>query len=221
MKSPAASDDFDLPTIGREQKPPFTVAEMKAILAALDHFPIITVGPHANDEEHHTRRVQVTRALVLLQRWSGLSLQDALSLERSKLRPDNRLLLRRTKTAEDVFVKLPDHVADLLRDLPRDNGHFFWDYERRSMDSFEQYIQKELRRLFAVAGIKKATSHRFRHTFAVEGLNAGISYEDMARLLGHSDPRTTRKYYDAWVEARQKKLEDVVVASWARQDMLQ
>lgn len=222
IKSPAASEDFDLPTLGREQKPPFTVAEMKAILAAIDKLPLVTRGKNAYSAEHQARRTQMLRALILLMRWSGLSLQDALSLERHKLRPDNRLLLRRTKTAEDVFVKLPDHVADLLRVLPRDNGHFFWDNpDRYLMHSFEVFVMLELRRIFKIAGIKTASSHRFRHTFAVEGLNHGISYDDMARLLGHADSRTTRRYYDAWVESRQRKLEDVVVASWATQDMLQ
>lgn len=220
-KSPAAHQDFDLPKIGREQKQPFTVDEMKALLAAIDQLRPITRGKKPVMGDYQKTRLQKLRALILLMRWSGLALQDALGLERVKLQASNRLFLYRTKTGEDVFVKLPLHVADMLRALPRTNGHFFWNIESRTMDSLINHTNKELRRIAKIAGIKDGSkSHRFRHTFAVEGLNAGIGYPEMARLLGH-DERTLHEYYDAWVESRQQKLEDVVAASWAQQDMLQ
>ncbi len=218
---PAAHEDFNLSPIGREQKQPFTVDEMKAILAAIDKLPVVTRGENAFDHDHQQVRQQKLRALILLMRWSGLALQDALSLERDKLQANDRLLLYRTKTGEEVFVKLPPHVARLLRELPRTNGHFFWNIESRRMDAFMVHINNELHRVAKIAGVKDGSkSHRFRHTFAVQGLNAGIGYPEMARLMGH-DERTLHAYYDSWVESRQQKLEDVVAASWSRQDMLQ
>ena len=50
-------------------------------------------------------------------------------------------------------------------------------------------------------------SHRFRHTFAVEMLLAGVPIERVSILLGHKTVRTTEKYYSAWVKERQTRLE--------------
>lgn len=219
-KSPAAHEDFNLPKIGREQKQPFTVVEMKALLAAIEQLPPVTRGLMAGNAEYHQTRLQKLHALILLMRWSGLALTDALSLERDRLTITNRLLLYRMKTGEEVFVKLPDYVAKELRAIPHSNGHFFWNIESRRMDSFLVHINTELRRIAEIAGVKDGSkSHRFRHTFAVEGLNAGIGYPEMARLLGH-DEKTLHEYYDAWVEMRQQTLEDIVVASWKKQEMV-
>jgi integrase/recombinase XerD len=47
------------------------------------------------------------RALVLLMRWSGLSIRDAVTLERSRVDAKGSLLLRRAKTGVPVYVPLP------------------------------------------------------------------------------------------------------------------
>jgi integrase/recombinase XerD len=65
------------------------------------------------------------RALVLLMRWSGLSILDAVTLER-RLDGD-RLLLYRHKTKVAVYVPLPPLVTSLLHTLPNSNPrYFFW-----------------------------------------------------------------------------------------------
>jgi integrase len=53
-------------------------------------------------------------------------------------------------------------------------------------------------------------SHRFRHTFAVEMLLAGVPIERVSILLGHRTQRTTEKYYSAWVKERKQRLETEV-----------
>ena len=69
------------------------------------------------DFEHRALRL---RALILLMRWSGLSILDAVTLERQRLQ-GHRPLLYRHKTKVPVFVPLPLNIATLLRELP--NSH--------------------------------------------------------------------------------------------------
>jgi len=70
------------------------------------------------------------RALLLLMRWSGLAIRDAVTLERERLNKDDELLLYRAKTGVPVFVKLPPDVAKALREVPRgpkpNPRYFFW-----------------------------------------------------------------------------------------------
>jgi integrase/recombinase XerD len=58
------------------------------------------------------------RVLTLLMRWSGLSIRDAITLERDRLNKSDELFLYRSKTGVPVFVKLPPDVAKALREVP-------------------------------------------------------------------------------------------------------
>ena len=57
-------------------------------------------------------------------------------------------------------------------------------------------------------------AHRFRDTFSVELLLAGVPIERVAILLGHQSVRITEKHYAPWVRARQEQLEADVRRTW-------
>ena len=57
-------------------------------------------------------------------------------------------------------------------------------------------------------------AHRFRDTFAVGLLQAGIPMERVSVLLGHSSIKVTEKHYSPWVRARQEQLEADVRRTW-------
>lgn len=57
------------------------------------------------------------RILVLLMRWSGLRISDAVALERTRL-VGNNLFLYQAKTGLLVYVPLPPDVAESLRNIP-------------------------------------------------------------------------------------------------------
>lgn len=65
------------------------------------------------------------------------------------------------------------------------------------------------------AKIKGGHSHRFRDTFAVELLLAGVPLETVSLLLGHSSVKITEKHYKPWVRSLQRKLEDDVKRAWS------
>ncbi len=164
------------------------------------------------------------RVLTLLMRWSGLRIRDALTLERSRLSDDNKLLLYQAKTGHPVYVPLPPDIAEALRALPpgaRPNPlYFFWSGNGLPKTAVADW-QRSYRRLFELAGIKKANGslkrchpQMFRDTFAVEMLLAGVPLEQVSMLLGHKSIRVTEKHYAPWVRARQEQLELSVQRAW-------
>ena len=67
---------------------------------------------------------------------------------------------------------------------------------------------------FFVHGAVDGHAHRFRDTFSVEFLLAGVPIERVAILLGHQSVRITEKHYAPWVRARQEQLEADVRRTW-------
>jgi len=55
-------------------------------------------------------------------------------------------------------------------------------------------IQRAVQRFAKIAGIRQVTPHTLRHSFAKALIDAGVSLEKVATLLGHSNLNTTRIY---------------------------
>jgi integrase len=167
-------------------------------------------------------------ALVLLMRWSGLAIKDAVGLKRDRLDECGVLFLWRAKTGVPVFVPLPPVVTSLLWSLPQISAeYFFWSGHGDLASAIKGY-QRSFRKLFRIADLrnrdgsrKRCHSHMFRDTFAVELLLAGVPIEQVSILLGHRSVKMTEKHYLPWVKARQKQLTASVRRAWfseARQD---
>jgi integrase/recombinase XerD len=76
--------------------------------------------------------------------------------------------------------------------------------------------QRTLQSLFKLAGIKNGFAHRFRDTFSVELLLAGVPIEQVSILLGHSNIKVTQEHYNPWVGDRQLQLEADLQRAWNR-----
>jgi integrase/recombinase XerD len=164
-------------------------------------------------------------AFVLLLRWSGLRIRDAVTLKRSRLTQvveggvmKDRLLLHTSKTGVHVTVDFPPEetdVAQRLRQLPNSNPeYFFWTGNGLPKSAVADW-QRVLRKMFKLADLKKrAHPHMFRDTFAVEYLLARMSLEDVSRLLGHSSVKITERHYAPWVAARKKQLAESQEKAW-------
>ena len=61
-----------------------------------------------------------------------------------------------------------------------------------------------------------AHPHRFRDTFAVDLLLAGVPLEQVSILLGHASIRITEKHYSPWIRDRQAQLEASLERAWAQ-----
>jgi integrase/recombinase XerD len=165
------------------------------------------------------------RILILLMRWSGLAIRDAVTLERRRLNEKGELFLYRAKTGNPVYVPLPPDVAELLRTIPPgpcpNPRHFFWS-GNGSAKSVVGNWQRSFRRLFKIANLrredgtaKRCHPHMLRDTFAVEMLLAGVPLEQVSILLGHKSIKITEKHYAPWVKARQELLAANVRKAWS------
>jgi integrase/recombinase XerD len=161
-------------------------------------------------------------ALVNLMRWSGLSIRDAVTLERSRL--DCGLVeLYRAKTGTPVTVAIPPDIANELHGLsPVDMNkrYFFWN-GRGKVETVVGHYHAKFAKLFAKAALrepdnslKKVRPHMLRDTFSVNLLLVGVLLHDVSLLLGHSSVKTTERHYSPFVMARRESLIDAVTQAW-------
>ncbi len=190
---------------------PFTTAEVTAIVSACDRFPLRGIYGEGNRKR--------LRAIVFLLRYSGLRIRDAATLQRERVQ-NGKLLLYMQKTGVPVFVPLPPYVVEALDETPNVHpSYFFWSGNGLPKTTVADW-QRSLRKLFEIANVKGGHAHRFRDTFAVELLLAGVPIDQVSVLLGHSSVKITEKSYSPWVKARQEQLEAAVMKTWHRNTSL-
>jgi integrase/recombinase XerD len=220
------------PRISTRRPSPFSRDEMLRILRATAK-RIEECNP---TEKANARRL---RGLVLLLRYSGLRIGDAVSCSVDRL-ANGEICLYTQKTGTDVHCPLPGFVVAELGEIPKRGGrHWFWtgngklqtavaDWQGRLLDLFKDMkvtefartngvTKGEARKQLEATGGKFAEGHarRFRDTFAVELLLAGISVERVSILLGNSSVKITERHYAPWVRERQELAEADVECTWA------
>ena len=113
-----------------------------------------------------------------------------------------------------MCVPLPDFVLTALEAVPKTGErYFFWTGESK-VESATGDWQRTLKGVFEEAKIPDGHAHRFRDTFAVGLLQAGVPMERVSVLLGHSSIKVTERYYSPWVCARREQLEADVRRRW-------
>jgi len=221
------------PKVSMRPTLPFSHDEMVRILAATSK-RISACQPHGRD---NARRL---RGLVLLLRYSGLRISDAVSCSVDRL-IDGKLRLYTQKTGTHVHCPLPEFVVKELVAIPKmSERYWFWtgngkmetaitDWQGRLLELFEdvrieefarvnRITDKDARKLLEQKGgkIAEGHAHRFRDTFAVELLLAGVPLERVSVLLGHTSVKVTERHYSPWVRERQEQAEADVRRTWAQ-----
>jgi integrase/recombinase XerD len=169
---------------------PFTDDEMKRIFDAIEEY---------RDKARKTGQANALRlrAFVLTLRYTGMRLGDVTTLGTDRL-IENKILLYTQKTGVPVYCVLPHFVADLLECLPRiSERHFFWT-RNSTLHTVNGIWQRSLQRLFKLAKIEKGFAHRFRDSFSISLLLAGVPIERVSILLGHSNIKVTQQHYNPW-----------------------
>jgi integrase/recombinase XerD len=169
-------------------------------------------------------------AFVQLMRFGGLAIIDAACLERSQiLRNGSAYRIRlasRQKTSKKAHRQMIDNAIPpavgkaLLAVLNGNPRYVFWnrpgedaatDTEKRDA---VKYWQKRVRALLDAAGFPNATSHKFRHTLAIEMIRHGATFEDVAAALGNTVGVVAKFYSHEWAKVRQGKTDEAIKAAW-------
>jgi site-specific recombinase XerD len=159
------ASDIKAPKVSLRPTLPFTREEVIKTLAALE----------AYGESAGLKNAQRLRAFVLVLRYSGLRIGDAVQLSTDRVQ-GNRLFLYTQKTGVPVYCVLPDFVVKTLESSPRSSAqYFFWTGQSRTHSAIGKW-QRRLQRLFEFAKVS-GHAHRFRDTFAVELLLSGVPLE--------------------------------------------
>lgn len=127
------------------------------------------------------------RDVFIFQCYTALAYADLVNFDfRNVVERDGRHVLydKRQKTSEEFYIVLLPPALKILQK---------YDF-RLPLMSNQQYNMR-LKIIAETAGIdKKLTSHMGRHTYATMSLNAGISIEVLAKMMGHADIKTTQIY---------------------------
>src|SRR5436189_809119 len=201
--------ELKAPKVPNKPTMPFTREEMIRILAALEPY-----GRSAG-----ARNARRLRAFVLLLRYSGLRIGDATQLDVSRL-DESKLLLHTQKTGVPVYCVLPDVVVEALDAAPRSSERYFFWTGASTVHSAKGKWQRRLQRLFEFAKVPTGHPHRFRDTFAVELLLAGVPLDRVSILLGHSSIRITERHYAPWTRSRQEQIEADLRAAWSNDPLI-
>src|SRR6266478_6008086 len=196
--------ELKAPRVPNKPTMPFTREEMIRILTALEPY-----GKSAG-----VRNAQRLRAFVLLLRYSGLRIGDAVQLDVNRLQK-TKLLLHTEKTGVPVYCVLPDMVVKALDAAPHSSARYFFWTGKSTVRSAKGKWQRRLQRLFELAGVPTGHAHRLRDTFAVELLLASVPLDRVSVLLGHSTIRITERHYAPWTRSRQEQIEADLKAAWS------
>jgi integrase/recombinase XerD len=191
---------------------PFTRDEIYRIIAATEKYDSLC-SRSALENAHRLR------ALVLLLRYSGIRIGDAIQMSASRMK-GTRLFLYTQKTGVPVNTVLPPFVVGVLNEIPRvAQDLYFWDGASK-VEIIVGSWRRRLAKLFELAEVQNGHPHRFRDTFAVELLLAGVPIERVSVLLGHQSVRITERHYAPWVRSRQEQLEADLARAWSRDPFL-
>ena len=200
------------PLIEKRQTLPYSQEEMDRICTAVESL----IAKCQRSARDNFRRL---KALILLLRYSGLRIGDAVGCDTGRL-VGGKLRLYTQKSGTHVHLPLPPFVLKELDSIPkRSERYWFWNGNGRLETAVGDW-QGRLLDLAKDAKIQRLHAHRFRDTFAVELLLAGNSLENVSKLLGHSSVKVTEEHYAPWILERQEQAEADVRRAWARDRMV-
>lgn len=166
----------------------------------------------------------VRRAVVLLMRWSGASVYDAIMMRRECIffdpeREIYRCRYRRQKTRVLVNNPLPTEIAEEILSIAKTCSsptHLFQLAGKEGIGGGSQRRWTDwFHKAFVLAGMPHGHSHQLRDTFAVGLLLQRVPMEAVAKALGHTSIKTTERYYAPWIKERQDLLDVTILKAHA------
>lgn len=137
--------------------------------------------------------------------YTGLAYTDMKNLTDSHIK-DNAIIKKREKTGTECFIPLLEvskNIIEKYKNQKYPNNRIL---PVRACQRMNRYLKD----LAKHCGIEKAIStHTARHTFATLMLTKGMSMESVARMLGHTDLKTTQIYAKILKEKVAKEMAEI------------
>jgi integrase/recombinase XerD len=200
-KNPARH--LTIPKVDAIDRKPYDQEELTKIWEAVDEFP--------NWGIYGTKTRDRLRAFLLVLRWTGMRIGDAVQLEDAKI-IDGQITIRTTKTGQRVSIPIHPEAKAALEKIKNGNRFYFWSGEG-TLKSAVSAWERTIKRLYKITKFR-CHAHRFRHNLATELLAKGIPVSEVAAILGNS-PKMIEKVYSQWIPGRQDSINESVKATWA------
>lgn len=144
--------------------------------------------------------IERVRDLFIFQCFTGLSYADLFNFDFSGvIKKGNKFFIRdiRVKTEEEYFLMLLKPAMEILQK---------YDFKLPVISNYQYNLR--LKVVQELARIKQNLhSHMARHSFAVMALNMGVSIENLAKMMGHTDIKTTQIYAKVLNKSVQEEFE--------------
>jgi integrase/recombinase XerD len=161
-KNPARH--LTIPKVDAIDRKPYAPEELTKIWEAVDEFP--------NWGIYGTKTRDRLRAFLLVLRWTGMRIGDAIQLEDAKI-IDGQITIRTTKTGQRVSIPIHPEAKAALEKIKNGNRFYFWSGEG-TLKSAVSAWERTIKRLYQITKFR-CHAHRFRHNLATELLAKGIS----------------------------------------------
>jgi integrase/recombinase XerD len=176
------------------------------------------------------------RALVMVMRYTGLRISDAVTLDHTQLvrresGPGYAIkIMSMQKTDDWVRIPITLETAEALHSLKfkgEKDRRRFWFYTgngecdtainnwRERIDNLLKLAQRPPYKPF----LHHATPHTLRHTFAISALNNGADIKMVSRWLGHSNTKITEAHYSHAIRATHVASEQAYDQMMAKQQL--
>jgi site-specific recombinase XerD len=144
--------------------------------------------------------IERVRDLFVFQCFTGLSYADLFNFDFSVvIKKGDKFFIRdiRTKTEEEYFLMLLKPAMEILQK---------YDFKLPVISNYQYNLRLKVVQEFARIKLS-LHSHMARHSFAVMALNMGVSIENLAKMMGHTDIKTTQIYAKVLNKSVQEEFE--------------
>lgn len=142
--------------------------------------------------------------------YCGLRLSDVVTLQWNQIDLEKGLIIKKqVKTKHEVKAPIFERAKDILMRVLPSKSKIGSD-EKVFGEALYPYINKKLKELAAMAGIKKhLTFHSSRHTFATLLVMDGVSIYKIQKFLGHKSVNMTERYLKFDLKVAQVNMEEI------------
>lgn len=183
-----------MPAMEKAEKEPFTPEEVEKIAAAAEY-----------DE---------TAMIIMIFFYTGFRINELFQLTKENVHLENDIPYfvggMKTEAGKDRIIPIHSRILPYVKHFAQKDSKYLIPNTKGGMTHYRRFKDDRYFPLLEKLGIKRRTPHCTRHTFAT-GLQAkDTKPEDIVRLMGHTDYKTTTEnYIHQQLEQLKKSIENL------------